>query len=195
MVVEREPEKDRRRESGQSILEFLLMLPMLVGLVLILIRVNSAIQVSIVDQQYARAHALWLNFNSPVYPQLALREPHLTAQLDNQMVIGVSDNLAPTDGTNFQPLASTSYVARQKGIHDQDDQSASKRANVRIRDTVTICTQSNVVTGKSGMVAALPLDPKTFAATGNFNLSEDPHQFQYCGSNIKYAVDAQDTGT
>ena len=112
MVVEsgREPEhmQGRRGESGQSILEFLLMLPMLVGLVLILVRINTAIQVSIVNQQYARSHALWLNFNSAVYPQLALREGHLTANNDNQMVIGVSDNTAPQDGTTFTPVASTS---------------------------------------------------------------------------------------
>jgi hypothetical protein len=195
MVVERKPGQDDSRESGQSIVEFLLMLPMLVGLVLILLRVNTAIQVSIVDQQYARSHALWLNFNSPVYPQLALREPHLTAQQDNQMVIGVSDNVAPEDGSNFQPVASTSYVARKKGQADSSDPESSKRANVRIRDTVTICTQSNVVQGKGGMVPALPLDPKTFAPTGNSVLTEDPHQFNYCGSNMQYVVDAQDTGT
>lgn len=183
------------RESGQSILEFLLMLPMMVGLVLILLRVNQAIQVSIVNQQYSRMHALWLNFNSPVYPQLALKEPHLTTQLDNQMVIGVSDNIAPTDGTRFQPVASTSYVARKRGISDQDDQSVTKRANVRIRDTVTICTQSNVVVGKSGLVPVLPMDPVALTLKGNFNLTESPTQFQFCGSNLKYPTDAEDTGT
>lgn len=195
MAVEREPNQDRRGESGQSIVEFLLMLPMLVGLVLILVRVNTAIQISIVNQQYARSHALWLNFNSPVYPQLALREPHLTAQQDNQMVIGVSDNVAPEDGSNFQPVASTSYVARKKGQADSTDPESSKRANVRIRDTVTICTQSNVISGKAGLVPLMALDPKTFTAIGNIGLTEDPHQFNYCGSNMQYVVDAQDTGT
>jgi hypothetical protein len=177
MAADKRP-KNRNRESGQSILEFLLMLPMLVGLFLILLRVNQAIQVSIVDQQYARAHALWLAFNNPVFPQQKLRLGAITAQQDNQMVIGVSDNTAPTDGS------------RKKGVHDSDDKESSKRASVRVRDTVTICTQANVVQGKSGFVPILPQDPSSFAATGAYNLTEDPHQFAFCRSNLQYVVDA-----
>ena len=38
-------------ERGQSLLEFCLLLPVLLGLVTMMIRVNTAIQVSIVNQQ------------------------------------------------------------------------------------------------------------------------------------------------
>lgn len=171
------------------------MLPMMVGLVLILVRVNTAIQVSIVNQQYARMHALWLAFNSPVYPQLKRRERNLTPQGDNQMLIGVSGNQAPVQG-DYTPVAATSYVARKLGVHPpgEDSQEADKRASVRIRDTVTLCTQSNVVKAQGSMVPVLPLDPGTFVAMGSFNLTEDPQQFQYCHGGLQYAVDAASSG-
>jgi hypothetical protein len=51
-------------EAGQSLLEFLLMFPMLLALVIVLIRVNTAIQISIVNQQYARAQTFVLTSNA-----------------------------------------------------------------------------------------------------------------------------------
>lgn len=203
MVAERTARNGRRQDgkperqdgqdgqSGQSLLEFLLMLPLMIGLVLILVRVNTAIQVSIVNQQYARMHALWLAFNSPSYPNLNLRERQITRKKDNQMVIGVSDN-APDGQGEYTPAAATAYIARKKGAPDSDDKEADKRALVRIRDTVTICTQPNLVTTAAGLQPVLPLDPETLRATGPYNLSEEPRQFQYCSSNMKYITSSEE---
>ena len=81
-------------EEGQSVFEFLLMLPVMIGLVVIMAEVNTAIQVSIVDQQYARAEATFLTFNSPIYPERdAIRIPNLDQKGYNQMLIGVMDNI------------------------------------------------------------------------------------------------------
>jgi hypothetical protein len=169
------------------------MLPMLVGLVLILVRVNTAIQGGIVNQQYGRAHALWLTMNSPVYPQLKLRIGNLDGQKDNQMVIGVSGNPAPSDGT-YTPEAQTAYVARKKHASEQaDEKNPDRRANVRIRNSVTLCTQANVVQGQSGKVPVLELDPKTFQPKGRYNLSEDAHQFKFCDTTMNY-VNTSDGG-
>ncbi len=44
-------------ESGQSVLEFLLLIPLIVALTVLLVKMNAVIQVSIVNQQYARAQA------------------------------------------------------------------------------------------------------------------------------------------
>lgn len=185
--------KRQNRESGQSLLEFMLMLPMMIGLVLILVRVNSAIQVSIVNQQYARAHALALNFNSPVYPELRFRVRDLIPHGDNQMVILVAGEPVPENG-DLQPTAATSYIARKKGISDKDDKDADERALVRIRDTVTICTQSNVVGSASAPSPVLALGPEpTFRALGPYNLSEQPQQFQYCRSNLQYVIESEGT--
>ena len=154
-------------QSGQSILEFMLMLPMMIGLVLILVRVNSAIQVSIVNQQYARAQAHWLAFNSPNFPQrLKAGKPSLLINSfidkpSNRMVIGVSENNASGgDDAQYTPEATTQLVARSKAKAGPDntapgDDSFTERGTVRIRTTVAMCTQTNVISGISGKLEAL----------------------------------------
>jgi len=49
---------DLSSERGQSVLEFVFMLPILLGLIVIMVRSNTVIQMSIVNQKYARAQAL-----------------------------------------------------------------------------------------------------------------------------------------
>src|SRR4051812_43761116 len=89
----RSPRK-KEGESAQALVEFLLLLPAVIVLIVVLVRVNSAIQVSIVNQQYARAQALWLAFNSPVFPELRHRVKDFQSgsKMSNQMVIGVAQN-------------------------------------------------------------------------------------------------------
>jgi hypothetical protein len=99
-------------EAGQSLLEFLLTLPMLVALVVILVRVNSVIQVSIVNQQYARAQALFLAYNSSEFPSIDRRMSQLVAKRYSQMVLGVADNAAPRQG-GYVPKAAAQNVARK----------------------------------------------------------------------------------
>jgi hypothetical protein len=182
-------------DEGQSVLEFLLMLPMMVGLVVILVRINTAIQISIVDQQYARAQTLTLAYNNPVFPLLRLREPHLTAIGYNQMVLGVSDNPANNDEGHYTPKAATFYIARTKGKPSGEDQAQpNERALVRIRNTVTLCTQPNVMAKGGGPAPILELKnagseaSPVYVAVNNYQLGENPKQFDYCGSPMKYTI-------
>src|SRR3954470_17424704 len=110
-----------RDEEGQSILELLLLLPALLGMTVMLIHANTAIQVSIVNQQYARAQALWLTFNSSVYPSLAQRVANFDAKGYNQMVIGVSDNRAPNSADEkYNPKATVQNVGRKPASGGSD---------------------------------------------------------------------------
>lgn len=133
-------------EEGQSILEFLILLPILIATPLMLIKVNTAIQMSVVNQQYARSQALFLAFNSPVYPERRFREgPGSTFEERgvDEMVLGVSDNVAEP---NYEPEASTQEIVRLgKDIGNDEPQSedARKRGKIRIRNTVSMCTQYN----------------------------------------------------
>jgi hypothetical protein len=144
-------------ESGQSILELLLMLPMMVGLVILTYRIDMAIQVSINNQQYARAQALFLTFNSPIYPE---RKENRARQLSgvNRMVIGVSDNTpSSSEGDNYQPAATEVRVTRKPSSdHGPTQEEPDERAFVRIRDTVSLCTQSNMIQGASGLIELKP---------------------------------------
>ena len=75
---------------GQSVLELILMLPMMVILTMLMIKINTVIQISLVNQKYSRSHALALAMNSPYFPGMALRTNDLTNIGYNQMIIGVS---------------------------------------------------------------------------------------------------------
>jgi hypothetical protein len=188
MAVEASNQKKKSREGerGQSLLEFLMMIPMMFGITVLLVRVNSAIQVSIVDQQYARAQATWVAFNSPNFPRMSLRVRELDQKGYSQMTIGISDNQAPTSdssgGPTYVPKATVVNVARKKngGGSNADQEEPSARTQVRVRNTVTICTQVTNNVGNSGTKPTLPLpqaDP--FTPTGPWNLPSNG-QFQFC---------------
>ena len=187
------------RESGQSLLEFLLMLPMMVGVTLLLVKVNSAIQVGIVNQQYARAQTLWLAFNSPVFPRAGLRQGQLDAKGYNQMLIGVSENAPPEGQEGFPPKATVMNVGRKRNAGGSDAAQeeptvAQGRSKVRVRTTVALCTQPNVI-DQGGSVKPL-LELKCIAgcdaknplpkleATSNWRIGEQT-RFQYCRSPLR----------
>ena len=148
-----------RDEHGQSVLEFVFMLPVLLGLIVIMVRSNTAIQMSIVNQKYARAQALWLTFNSPHYPKLSFRTAGTAGDQFvqygfNRMVIGMAET--PVDDTGGKPTASMQPVTRG-GVPAPEGPSQSEpidRAQVRIRTTVALCTQTNAIVTSEGLKAA-----------------------------------------
>jgi hypothetical protein len=175
-------------ENGQGVIEFLLMLPVLVALVMILVQVNTAIQISIVNQKYARAQALSLAFNSPFYPArlagnltpgLGLRE--LVGKAYNRMIIGVSDNSPDSEeggGGSFSPKAVVQSVARSEATSlgaGPDKEEPDRRSQVRVRTTVSLCTHSWVIPGQSGWIAFS-------AAQESLSADFTPQQFGYCRS-------------
>lgn len=147
-----------QEESGQSVLEFLFMIPVLIGLVILLIRVNSAIQISIVNQKYARAQTTWLTFNSSVYPRLSWRDSNSrkNGMVDlgyNRMEIGVSER--PVRDTGGEAVAQTQIIARdarKAGADGGSQLEPETRGNVRIRTLVGLCTPTFSVKGTSGYV-------------------------------------------
>ena len=153
------------------------MLPAMIGLMIVLLRVNQAIQVSIVNQRYARGAALSLTFNSPYYPMIKYHKPDFYDKKYNAMVIGVSQNFADDEvGDSYTPEAATQLVARSKGLakgnaSDHTDEEPKQRGFVRIRTTVSMCTPSYVVKGATGEL--MPLTP---------NGMTDATQFEYCRS-------------
>ena len=160
-------------ESGQSVIEFMLMLPLMLALTVLLVKMNTAIQMSIVNQQYARAQLTFLTFNSSSYPQRKLVKSLFERTNSNRMIIGVAENSFPPEGT-AAPEASTYTVARNSkrvGADPPQDE-PRQRAKVRIRDTVEMCTQNNFasVGGKPVPVDSIQLNE---SAT-----------FQYCRSNL-----------
>lgn len=172
----------REKEAGQSLIEFLLMLPLLIGMVIILIRVNTAIQISIVDQQYARAQALFLTFNSPFYPKLNIQQVLGQSKI-NQMMVGVSDNVAPESGS-YSPTATVQRITRTLANvgSDSPKEEPIQRGKVRIRNTVTLCTPTYYLA--SGPIVQLGGNP--IGIVGVSNLNEGSRFNTFCEGYIKY---------
>ena len=178
----------RGGSRGQSVLEFLFMLPLIIGFTVIVVRVNTAIQVSIVDQQYARQQTLHLAFNSAYYPRMDLRVGLLDQRGYNQMILGVSDNTPPSRAESFHPKATTQLVTRPlsglKGSNERGEDH-QERGIVRVRDTVTLCTQTNVVNSAAGRRTPIVLFNSDLKPLGRNILNEDS-TFELCGGPTTY---------
>ena len=137
-------------EEGQSVVEFIFLLPMLLGLTTLLININTAIQMGIVNQQYARQQALVLAYNSPFYPPAdsadpqSKSSPRKTLRGASQMVLGVTDNI-DSGGGAYSPIATQQMIVRKPSLAKPNapgDENASTMGWVRIRNSVTLCTQT-----------------------------------------------------
>lgn len=166
-------------DSGQSVLEFLFVLPVTVAVLILMIRSNTAIQMSIVDQKYSRAQILYLSGNGAEYPLRTKVVKDMTDDGMNQLVVGVSED-APRDaegGEGADTAASSYYIGRRPGLTGEDvdpGDTISKRLNVRVRNTVTICLPQ-VSFGKTPAVEISNSGIK-------YNYQEDPRAWQFCSS-------------
>ena len=173
-------------ELGQSIIELILMLPVMIGLIILMIKINTAIQVSIVDQKYARAQALFLTFNSPFYPDVE-KQVKMAEYGMNQMLVGVSGNLDSSgQGSDYIPEATIQNVARKSRGQPDDPgkEPVFSRSKVRIRNSVTLCTQ-NIQIGIGSGSGPKSVNP----VLGGSVLSSvmDPRELaSYCGSKMNY---------
>lgn len=157
-------------------MEFLLMLPLMIGIAVILMRVNTAIQMSIVNQKHARAQAFHLAQNNSSYPRLD-RQDLLAESGTNQMVMGVSDNLIGGNDDNL-PIASQQMITRTRGLAGSEGEAQEEpeqRSFVRVRNTVSLCTQSIVIRSSNGVA---PLSASTLRE------GFDPRNFMYCASRL-----------
>lgn len=167
-------------EQGQSLLELMVMMPVLLALAVVIIKIQTAIQISIVNQKYARGRALFLSYNSPVYPHRGLATPQLEVKGYNRMVIGVSDNsVADEEGVgSYTPRAITQTIARSASTsigNGEDKAEPERRSVVRVRTTIALCTPSWVV--RSGG-QYLPIS----AVQDTFGSDFQPAAYAYCRS-------------
>lgn len=176
MVVKKEASRVNS-ESGQSMIELLFLVPFCLGILFLMIRANSAVQTSIVNQQYARAQTLFLTYGSPVYPRTGFQSV-MTSGGFNQMVIGVADNLFDSDEDNFydqrvRPQATVrTIVPRNKPRGSTEPQSEPReRTDVRVRTTVTLCTQPNFIPSNG---SNLPINSTNLSLNSRFDYCRGP---------------------
>ena len=178
-----------RDERGQSLIELLVMLPILVGFILLLVRTNSAIQTSIVNQQYARSHALFMAQNSPIYPSKGFRPDFINKGL-NLMTIGVSDKASPIDEDGkvtgkLDPEATVHQINRNKASEGSDDPKTEpdSRSRVRVRTTVGLCTANFVLKTGGSTVPILKVDGDGKPVSTYREVLGENTSFDLCRSN------------
>ena len=158
------------------------------GLLLVLVRINSAIQISIVNQRYSSTQALFLAFNSAFYPELSLQDIFAPLGM-NQLVMGVSAQAAPAEGGSLTVVAMTQSVGRTpQVIGNNDDQAEpNSRSLVRVRNTVTLCIPSVFVLSQGKPVPILSGGGKVPTLGGApLNLSEGSSFNSLCASPLNY---------
>jgi len=178
----------RGSESGQGMIETLLVLPLIVGLFVLTMRVFSTIQISIVNQKYVRRHALALAGNSAVYPMAEhRRSKHQTeGRKTNVMVLGMTDFVPgigsdPEDGASEQivPKPQVMRIARARsGDASGSNPSAEPEETslIRVRTTLGLCVPSAVIAAKAGKEA---LHAKTLRE------GIKGQDFLYCQGNLE----------
>jgi Flp pilus assembly protein TadG len=174
--------------SGQSVLEFMLMLPLMLGLAMLMIRVNTVIQMGIVNQQYARAQALYTAGNGAEYPRREQIVSVLSGVKYNQLVIGISDEEDPLDGDLSTQKTATAYKivpASVTGYNDSAQTEAQQRGNIRVRTSVSLCLPILV----SGGMPIRPVFPLASDAQ-RWSMSDIPKQFSFCSAPQPYVDDS-----
>jgi hypothetical protein len=135
----------RRRESGQSMIEFAFLVPLVIALLMIMIQVEMAISGAIVNQKYSRAQLHFLSFNARWYPEYRPFMPRNNGGVMRRFWVGVEDSLDHTN-VNRAPVAQTFKIGVKKPAGDDAAGDAilndpkQGRQNVRIRVTAFICT-------------------------------------------------------
>jgi hypothetical protein len=137
----------RQKERGQSLIEFVLILPVMVGMLFLMLRVSSGVQVSIVNQKYSRLRIFEFASNAPYYPSLARFRDSFVAQNSNRMVIGVSEE--PLTGEGEPEAPSFKVNASRVVVGSSEIKSEpTQRSEVRVRNTVELCTPVRVAGGQ-----------------------------------------------
>ncbi len=159
-----------RNQKGQSLIEFLIALPMMIGISLLLVRVNTAIQASIVQQKYARGAIHFFTWNSPYFPEKSFsgrmgyggnkQGPTGT----NDFVIGVSGRTMT--GSDSSPSSLEVAITKDGPAHPAQGIPESSRS-VFLRNSLNLCTKSHM------------LGDGTLPRFGNVGLNEQS-TFAFC---------------
>lgn len=155
-------------ESGQSILEFVLLSPLMLAFVLILIKTNTAIQAGIVNQQYARLQTHFMTFNSAWYPDIGFQD-NLVKRKAGLFPLGISENSVDPTDVEYEsaPNATLFSVARSPATEglagaseDPQTEDIDRRVRVRVRISSAICTPMFVLANGKPPLAVQVMDPE-----------------------------------
>lgn len=161
--------KKKKSNSGQSILEFAFLIPIFATILFLIIEVETAISMSIVNQKYSRNHMHFLFFNHRQYPQHDFVQKQKGDSM-RRWWIGVDDNSTYNKLNNIVPKAPTQKIGKIKPSQDEQAGDVDERQNVRIRTMVFTCVPP--YGDKLGFFSEQNLSETTFSA-GGYRFCED----------------------
>jgi len=142
---------DEKKESGQALIEFIMLIPLLMAFVWYLVHVNIAINKSIVAQKHTRSQLFLKLFNH--------RSGPITGEFGNtdrsHFYVGVSGDVVGATARPIAPVESIGIGANPKPNPLANDdpgeaQPGSYRQRVRIRSVFGICTHRKQLPDGSG---------------------------------------------
>jgi hypothetical protein len=178
-------------ESGQGLVEVILVIPLFFLMVGILYHVNLAAQVAINNVQYARTQLFQLASNQPEYPRMEWRRPpNSSASMDkyghSMVILGVNDPsaaVAAEEGDALEPIPTEENIARSGTQTPGSDApgEVERRTKVRIRTTVAICTQASATKSNGKWTA---INPQAFPRNVRWPLYAGGTPCTYGGNSL-----------
>lgn len=141
--------------SGQSVVELILLFPVLFVFASLMYKTNMASQVAINNAKFVRSQLFILTGNSAEYPRLQFRFQlfgkgrSFAAQNHSRMLVGIADpseaQKYDDDDVELRPIPAMIDIRRNRGAlsGSEDVGEPNRRTNVRLRNTASICTQFN----------------------------------------------------
>ena len=134
--------KKNRREKGQALVEFLMMMPFLLTFTWYMIHVSMAINKSVVGQQHARSQLFLKLFNHSHGPVIG----EFTPIQRSSFFIGVAKDVMTVDTATPRAPTEAMGIGATPGRNPDanDDNGEAKggtlRQNIRVRTAFGICT-------------------------------------------------------
>jgi hypothetical protein len=163
-----------KREKGQSIIEFALLLPLMVAMLMLLIQTEMAINVAIVGQKYTRSHLYHLFFNHPYYLELGFLKSK-NGEIYGRMWTGMDSKVSP-DQTVY-PIPPQVKIGTVKIKNDDSVDNVEDSPEVKARQIVRIKMTSFTCSAPFGFKINFPftegnLEEDSFSSGGN--------RYRYC---------------
>ncbi len=136
--------KRRKKQRGQALVEFIMIMPLVLTFIWYMVHVNSAINKSIVAQISARSWVFVKLFNHSYGP--VKRE--FEASPRSSFALGVSGEVAPEGEMNYTASAPVEVLGvgpKPKDFNNADDEPGEPkggimRQKIRVRTAFGICT-------------------------------------------------------
>lgn len=126
----------RHAQSGQSMMEFAILIPLLIGLMALMVEVETVISGAIVGQKYVRQHLHFLFFNSRNYPEHGFLNMKDGSWMSRYWIVLHSKPVEQSP--DLQPIAPKFRVGRKK-VPNDDELDSDARQNVRLFVSAFVC--------------------------------------------------------